>query len=140
MAKSSPAPQPASSALVTPEDFDAGGKELPLEYRRGSVPPGLPDKLRVRMLTHLETIECARSGLKKPPDTDEELHSMAPYLVPSLPKEFPDLLDKLMPRCVARLEFVAFVLAHGYDTQEQLREAVNKAMQTALAPAPATAS
>jgi hypothetical protein len=65
---------------------------------------------------------------------------MAPYLVPSLPKEFPDLLDKLMPRCVARLEFVAFVLAHGYDTQEQLREAVNKAMQTALAPAPATAS
>lgn len=106
------APATPHRHLVQPEDFDAGFKDVPVEYRRGAPLEGFPDKIRVRMLSYLEVREIARKTLSAGGGMDSD--PCAPYLQPSLSPfhASEDFLNQLTVQSLARLEFVAFVLAY----------------------------
>jgi len=145
----SPASAPAPAAAprhrypVEVEDYDAGFKELPLEYLRGSPPEGFPSTIRVRQLTHVEARRVARAMMNRKPDAEpgEVADWFAAYLLPSLPPELATaaFLDRLTMQCVAQLEYAAWALANGMPAQVKLREAVNSALDqpAPVAPAPA---
>jgi len=117
---------------IETEDYDAGFKELPLEYLRGSPPEGFPSTIRVRGLTRAEARRVARTIMNRTPAAapDEAVELFGAHLLPSLPPEFAtaDFLERLTLQCVAQLEYAAWALANGMAAQRKLREAVNAAL------------
>lgn len=93
--------------LISEADHDRGYVELPLHYRRGSVPKGFPAKLRVHRLSSREGPQLLRAAMD----------SKDPYLVmlAALPIEWraDSFLDKLTPPTIIALTKAAFILAYG---------------------------
>lgn len=108
--------------LVTPEDHDAGFKDLPLTYRRGPTSDELPATIRIRALSYVEAaainLALARSGTGVPPVNpegfDENVWRLS-VLLAALPEPHNNVefVNRLKPTCVDRLMVVALHMAYG---------------------------
>lgn len=114
--------------LVTAEDHDAGFKDVPVKYRRGLAPEGLPETVRVRALSWVELAEINRSLLAS---TEEQRQRDWPLilLLQSLSEPFNnmDFLNRLRPASVNDLAAVANLLACGAPDEDAKK---NEAMDS----------
>jgi hypothetical protein len=99
--------------IVTPEDHDAGFKEVPLDYRRSPAPEGSPDKVRVQALTYVQAFEVNKQFAQKE-DSNENFWRLS-VLLTALPEPHNNVefLNRLKPTCVNQLVLVALHLAYG---------------------------
>ncbi len=99
--------------LVTPEDHDAGFKDLAMEYRRKPAPPGLPETIRVRALTYIEADEVNRHYASD--DKRNENFWRLSVLLNALPEPHNsvEFLNRLKPSCVNQIMIAALHLACG---------------------------
>lgn len=112
--------------LVTPEDHDAGFKELACEYRRSPAPEDLPATIRIRALSFVEAgaINDALHAAKPEPEAgfNENVWRLS-VLLAALPEPHNkvEFVNRLKPTCANRLTLVALQLAYG--TPEPVRSA-----------------
>ena len=100
---------------VTVKDIDAGEKEIPLAYRRGSPPSGYPTHLRVKAAKNADVWRViGEKGVSENPA--KLLASCLENLEAN-----PDLLDRLTPACYARILDAALDLTFGLNWRAKLR-------------------
>ena len=97
--------------FVTPEDHDAGYKELPLEYRRESVPDGWPDQIRVRALSYIEAAEVNEQQRPEEPEIVWRISVLLTAL--PAPHNTMEFVNQLKVSCVNQLILAALYLAYG---------------------------
>lgn len=102
---------------ITPEDHDAGFKDLPLEYRRSPTPAGSPDSIRIRALSYVEAaaIHSALHGEAKPEAKFNDHVWRLSVLLAALPDPHNsvEFVNRLKPACADRLMIAALHLAYG---------------------------
>jgi hypothetical protein len=104
----------AGHSKVTVRDVDKGSKKIPLEYRRGSPPPGYPKSATVTA-AHNATIWMiiGEKGTREDPSN---------FLATCLPElqDRPDVLDKLTPSSYRLILETALDLTFGLNWRSKL--------------------
>ena len=106
--------------LVTPEDHDAGFKEVPLKYRRSPASDAMPATIRIRALSYVEAAAINEKLRELPaqdeaaPRLDESIWRLS-VLLAALPEPHNNVefVNRIKPTCVERLVLVALHLAYG---------------------------
>lgn len=117
--------------LLTPEDHDAGFKEIPLQYRRGSTPKGLPENVKLsapsRRMAMALSAEVAESFRKLAENSELKTQNSElpdPFLAVTLaclPKDFEPLwLERLTAECAGMIDSIAFELTFGFEAQKKM--------------------
>lgn len=105
----------AGHSKVNVKDIDAGSKAIPLEYRRGSAPPGFPKSVRVTAPRNATIwMVIGEKGTKQDPSR---------FLAACLPdlQEKPDVLERLTPSCYALILDTALDLTFGLNWRSKLK-------------------
>ncbi len=105
--------------LVTPEDHDAGFKDVELQYQRGPAPEGFPDIIRlVAPPRRMASLLAAEVQSRLASDNDP----FWPVLKACLPAEFANeaFLEKLTWECGGQLIATALVLTFGAGAQKKI--------------------
>ncbi len=124
--------QHESEIHLTEQDYERGFCEVPLQYRAGRPPKGLPERARISGLD----ARVARVVLEQA----SKLREPTLVLLECLPSEiaYESFLDKLNPFFVDALVLAAFQLSFGQQQGEDLRAAfkvptTEAVLRTALA-------
>jgi len=116
-------------ALVTPEDHDAGFKDVALEYRRGAPRDGDPRSIRIVKASR-RAAPAILAGMRAEigqRDRDFLLPATLACLPAGLNSEH--FLDTLTIECSTRIEAIAFILTFGEPGQKKLA-ALTQAIET----------
>ena len=102
---------------ITPEDLDAGVKEVALDYRPGKRTEDMPAKIALRAITlrqkgrAAERIAAREKAGDEVTNWDYNLETLIGCLPMPWNKE--EFLDRLTPECGVRLVNIALLLSYG---------------------------
>lgn len=120
--------------LVTPEDHDAGFKDMPLEYHRGAAPEGFPEMIRLTAPSRREAKKLLVQLQSRIAAGEED--PFWPVLVACLPSPVPvseKFIEALTLDCSALLAATASVLAFGAPWQKKMVTMAEAAQNAILA-------
>jgi transcriptional regulator with XRE-family HTH domain len=100
---------------VDVHDIDIGSKKIRLEYRRGTPPPGFPERVTVKGASNATIWRIiGEKGTVENPSS---------FLAASLPElqDKPEVLERLTPSCYALILNTALDLTFGLNWRSKLR-------------------